>query len=115
VCSHHDDQRLAALRPVALDEFDPRHAWHTDVAEHDVRLQLQRPREPVLAVARRVHRVAFLAEDQGYGLPEPGLVIDDENIHATPAFDSASTPTAAGRTMVNTAPPCSPFSTRIVP
>jgi hypothetical protein len=81
---HHDDHARAAGGAVALEELEAAETRHAQVAEDDVGLQLERTREAFLAVARRLHLVPLLGEDQRDGLPKPRLVIDDQHGHACP-------------------------------
>ena len=72
---------VAALLAVPLQELEAGQAGHAHVAQDDVGLQLLRARQPLLAIARGLDLVALAAEDQRNGLPESGLVVDDENGH----------------------------------
>src|SRR5690606_1906735 len=110
VRGHDDDQRQPALFAIRLQELQPGHARHAHVAEYDVGLQLQRPGETLLAVADGMDGVVFIAEDQGYGLPQARLVVNDENRHRGSAVSVAT-----GRKIVKLAPASPVFSTRIVP
>src|SRR5690606_33305439 len=105
-----DDHRLAILRLVALEELDTVQARHADVAQDDVRLRLDRLGEPLLAVARGRDLVAFLAQDEGDRVTQPGLVVDDKDVHTF-----AGSGVKAGSSTTNCAPPASLSSVRSTP
>src|SRR5690606_2455518 len=81
VGGHDDDQAVALLRAVALEELEARQPRHADVAQDDVGPELLRASEAFLPVAGGVDLVSLAREDEGHRLAKPGLVVDDENGH----------------------------------
>ena len=107
VRAHHHHEGRAPLRAIPAQEGEPVHLRHAHVAQHEVELLVQRPREPLLRVALRRDLVARLREEQAQGLSESGVVVDDEQAHqASPA---------SGRKILNTAPPSRARSTQTMP
>src|SRR5690606_33240573 len=72
--------------------------------------KLERAREALLAVARRLHLVALFRQDERDGLTQTRLVVDDQNGHV--AITSAAT---AGSSTRNMAPPVAAFSAWMTP
>jgi hypothetical protein len=86
VGAHHDDERRSPALPVALEEREPVHRRHAQVAEDDVGGIAGHGRQRLRPVRRRHHLVPLLAENDGEGVAQPRLVVDDEDPHdATPA------------------------------
>src|SRR5690606_37609625 len=110
VGGHDDDHALAIGLAVAVEEVEPAEAGHAHVAEDDVGLQLQRPAQTLLAVTRGEDLVAFFGEDEGNGLPETRLVVDNQYGH-----ERTPSGTSAGSVTVNVAPSPSTLSARMVP
>src|SRR5690606_20738606 len=110
VRGHHDDHAGAAAAAILLEELEAAEPRHAEVAQHDVGLELERTREALLAVARRLHLVALLRQDGRHGLPQAWFVVDDQNGHV--AITSACT---AGSSTRKIAPPSAALSAWITP
>ena len=81
VGAHHDQQRLAAVGAVAPEEGHPVHLRHPHVAENDVEGLRRRPAERLLGVALAHGLVPRLLEQEREGLPQPGVVVNDQQSH----------------------------------
>jgi hypothetical protein len=78
---HDQDQRPAAGFPVRLQELEAVELRHADVAENEIRLLLLGRGQPLLAVLGLDHVVPGVGQDEGEGLTESGVVVDDEDLH----------------------------------
>ena len=75
-----------ALRADALADLEPVDARHHHVEEHGVDAALLEHRQPLLSVARALHRDAVLLEVAREQLEEPSVVVDEEHAHARHAY-----------------------------
>ena len=81
VGAHHDEQGLALVRPVAAEEAESVHPGHAHVAEDQVEILDGRAGQRALGIAFRLDLIAGLAEQQRERLPEPGVVVNDQQPH----------------------------------
>ena len=81
VGAHHDEERRAALGAVAPQEGEPVHLGHPHVAEDRVERLRGGAAQRLLGVAFGRHLVARLLQQQRERLPEPGIVVNDQQTH----------------------------------
>jgi hypothetical protein len=81
VRAHHDEQGGAALGAVAAEEGDPVHLGHPHVAEDGVERLRGGAAQRLFGVAFRGDLVPRFLQQQRERLPEPGIVVNDQQTH----------------------------------
>src|SRR5581483_2466239 len=82
-----DQNRVTlALRAQAADQLEARKLGQPEIDDCDIQWELNTGEQALFAIARHIHREARLGESRLERLAERGLVLDDQNPHATDSY-----------------------------